>query len=48
MGVAKRGKEGLRGVACGGEVFNTVLYNPVSSSCISLTSSEGGDDFSQY
>lgn len=28
-GMANRGEEGLRGVAEGGEVFHTVLYNPV-------------------
>ena len=30
MSVSNTGKEGLRGVAEGGEVFHTVLYNPVS------------------
>lgn len=28
-GVPIRGREGLRSVAEGGEVFNTLLYNPV-------------------
>ena len=30
VGVANRGEAGLRGVAEGGEVFNAILYNPVS------------------
>ncbi len=29
MGGASSGKEGLMGVAQGGEVFNTILNNPV-------------------